>query len=201
MSSLDHLLTFVRLAVLLTSFRLHVSGRLAGGDGLFCSHRLFGPSVVPGLAILSEPVEFPKCHSSSFFFCNQYCLPRAFCNQLLITRKKTQQKPEITWCIIKQGTQIRFPWSNFGSNIHQNYQKYCAFSLFLPAVYELLMKDAFKVCQSDKQEHLILLCTSIKTNDETSNTTINFLLCNVFHCSYTSEVLHHKKLEKYLPKP
>lgn len=67
----------------------HIYGWLAGSDGLFCSEIPFGFGIVPRPPVLSESVEFPQCHSSSFFFCNQDCLPRSFCKQLFITRVKT----------------------------------------------------------------------------------------------------------------
>ena len=83
-------------------------GRLAGSEGLFCSESLSGLGIVPRPSVLREAIEFPKCHSGSFFFCNQDCLPRSFCHQLLVTRVEEQQQSAITWRTTTHSPQVGF---------------------------------------------------------------------------------------------
>lgn len=70
----------------------HIHGWLAGSDALLCSQGFFGLGIVPRPSILCESIKFSKGHSSSLFFCNQYCFPRSFCNQLLSQYKPTKYK-------------------------------------------------------------------------------------------------------------
>lgn len=65
---------------------------LAGNAGLLCSlWALFGLGVVPGPPVLCESVQLPEGHARSFFLCNEYSFPRSLCNQLSVTRKKTDR--------------------------------------------------------------------------------------------------------------
>lgn len=64
---------------------------LAGNAGLLCSYALFGLGIVPGPPALCEAVELPECHSCCFFLCDQYSFPWPLCNQLFVTRKKTDR--------------------------------------------------------------------------------------------------------------
>lgn len=131
----------------------HTFGWLASSDGLFCSEILFGFGIVPRPSVLSESVEFPQCHSSSFFFCNQDCLPRSFRKQLFITRVETTAAVRN----YPVHPHISLPCrSYFGKIIHQKEQKHCTIFFFLPAiVYGLLMKDVFKGCPSEEQRSIL----------------------------------------------